>query len=1418
MAEKPKKQRRRSVSRRLNVKLLLIITAVVVVATVAIYGLHSVQVARQADQTLKRAEELREEGELGRAVVHLRRYVQFVPDDTDALETLGQILEERSSRPRDWLEVFDTYEQVLRQDASRDDVRRRQVDVAMRLGRFSDARDHLDLLLDSAPQDGELHYEYGLCHEAEGNTNQAAERYQSAIQHGYQNVEPYALLASLLRRRLDKPKQADEVIEQMIDANSDSHEAYLARAEYRREFGSLQDAVEDVRRARILAPQDVAVAVALAQLTIADQRSTSEDLEEVRQLITDALQEHPDDSRLYRALSQIELRRGKGEAAVAALRSGERALPDDQDLSWLAADMLISEGKLEAARREIQRLRSLDMPRVYLNHLRARVLLEQGDPLSALELLTKVHDSRAAARNPQLLRLARLQIAACHGAMGNFDEQLAVYREVVENDPFSVEGRLGVASALVSLGRNEDALGLYRQLMNVPGVPIRVAQLLFERNLRLPDGRQDWQEVENAIAMAAETAPESLVVDLLKADVLLVRGNREQAGELLQRLAKENPQQLQPLLALARLSILEQDWERASQQLESAEQQMGDSPELRITRAQYWSVRGGAEALEALGRLAQDAAMYSPRKQAELFEGLAVAHLRLGDLTGANVLWERVAVLRPDNVRTQLRLLTLALRLDDEEAAERVLDELRRIEGAEGPHARAAEAIRLILQSEGQDKTMLSRARTLLEQVAGQRPGWDAVPLNLGRIDELQGDVDAAVENYKRAIELGNRDLGVLRRTVQLLLAQRRYAEADALMQRIQAESPASVTKRIRQLAAEALLSSLDFERALSAAEEAVSKESSDPLDQVWLGQVLIATGKPAEGERSLRKAIELDPTNAGAHAALVLFLARGDRLEEARAAVEAAETSLPPDQASPALAICFEAIEKFDLAEENYRAALDAEPGDPRLARNLAAFYLRTSQPHKAEPMLKRLVQAEDGVSVEVASWARRSLAMAIAQQGYPRFQEALAMLDSGDEKTLDWAINQRVKARLLATQPYPKHLSQAAEILEKLDHHQSLQPQDLHLLAGLLDAIGEMNKADERWRALIETNQRNPVFLAGYIQRLLNNEQLEEAGTWLRALRDVQPDGFHAVALGARMQVLQGAFGEAIEELDTYIAKAANAAGDRGERTGEAAVLLANLASRQEEGSQGRKLLNQAAERHFSAWIGVDSGAAFQFAAFLGRQERVDEALDLCQTELAGDSALAATGTAIAVLRGGSPSEEQIARVEEWLEEVIKQQPGSLTAYIQLADLRDLQRRYDAAVLLHRRILEHDRHNMVSLNNLAWLLSVYEKQHEEARRLIELAIETSGPVPTLLDTRGTVLLNGGRAQQAIEVLRESVAQQDVPATRFHLAQAYLRSDNERAAAFNLRKAEDAGLDIGQLHPLERDAYRELRKNLGNL
>src|SRR5262249_5117173 len=159
-------------------------------------------------------------------------------------------LEGQAQTPKARWQALEVFEHVLLRDPERHPVRRKAAALAVRAGLVDRAQVHLEVLLRAFPKDAEVKTLAGQCDEAPNDYKKAEHRFRAAIALAPTSVESYVRLAWLLRRHLDRPAEADQVMAQMVAANKDTLQAYLERAVYLKKFhGSLAGAAADLHKA-----------------------------------------------------------------------------------------------------------------------------------------------------------------------------------------------------------------------------------------------------------------------------------------------------------------------------------------------------------------------------------------------------------------------------------------------------------------------------------------------------------------------------------------------------------------------------------------------------------------------------------------------------------------------------------------------------------------------------------------------------------------------------------------------------------------------------------------------------------------------------------------------------------------------------------------------------------------------------------------------------------------------------------------------------------------------------------------------------------------------------------------------------------------------------------------------------------------
>jgi predicted Zn-dependent protease len=1377
-----------------NLKAVLLLTALAAALAVGVHVVHGFQVKRNAGSLLELATATEEQGDQRAAADLLSQYLGLKPLDTDARARYGLLLAKLAAGPRAKQSAWDVLEDVLRRDGSYTDVRRQAAALCLSLRRFRDAEAHLAILLEETPRDAELLFQRALCEGGQGAYAKAARTLAQAIDLAPGRVELWELRADWLRNQLGKPEDADRVMEELIKRNAREPRARLAATRYYSRLGQWDKAEEHATKAACeLAPDDAEVLLVAADVAWARGKG-----DQARRYLQHGLARHPQNARLALRLAWGEMAEDHRQKALAFLRPVLESLSCQPEEFLELGDLLVEARELEEVEQVIRRLQEKRFDAL-ADYLRARLLIARGQLGEGREKLERL--SRGGSLPLWFGRHLHLSLADCWARLGNPDAERAALVRVLEIDPQWPQARLMLARCLVRLGKLDLAAKGFRQVpARVPEARPELVRVLLARNRRLPASERSWQELEDLLqAMRQETRPNPKL-PLLQAEVLLAQGKDKEARKLAEAERKRDPKQSAPWLILVGLSG-QQGTDKVLAVLDEAERTVGPRVEWTLARANYWAATGSKEQLAKLsGQIEQ----FQGAEREKLLAGLAEMLAALGDLPRARKLWGQLAQMRPQDPIVRVTLLEAALETKEKAEARRLLDEIRRLEGRGGPLAAYGEAAYLAVFVGPSNPRELSRALVLLQKARELRPSWSRVPLMEGTIHDLSGEPDKAVEKFKVARDLGDRRLPLVRRLAQLLYGQGQggIAEADALLRQLPEE--AFAWSDLGRLAAEVSLRAAPEEgadaqagrkRALQFARKAVAAGSRDFQDHLWLGRMAALNGEKKEAEKAFQKACQLKENSFEAWAAWVLFLADTDA-KRAEVELGVARTKVAPEQAPLLLAGGYEALGKLKEADGQYQAALAARPGELPVIQAAVAFYGRTGKLDRAEPLLRGLLKRQ--LPEAALFWARRTLALTLAgRRIVSQVAEAEQLLDLNKKAHGEKADDQRVRAIVLAV--HPARRKEAIKLFEGLVPPRSpLAPEVRFELARLYEEDGNWSEARGHLLALLSQAEKNPVYLAAYVRGLLRHGGGAEAELWVDKLAAVDPRAPQTVDLRIRVLKAQGKTAEAAGLARAY-------AQEKDSRLDLAASWLEEL---------GQVLEAEKTYRTFAA-SSKQPHNVLQLARFLGRHKRVAEALDVCARAWQTCRPEEVAQASVVVVRQGQGSPEQRRRVEEWLKVAIAKKASHVLLPLLLAELYQVEGRLDEAQALHRELLNRDPTNVICLNNLAYLLAWQGNSTAEALALVDKAIAQAGPLAYFLDTRALVYLKSGQVKLAVEGFQSAIAQS--PSARRYLLLAYAQwlARDRAAASRALHKANEAGLDPAQLHLPERTAWQQLTLDL---
>jgi tetratricopeptide (TPR) repeat protein len=1457
--------------KRVNVRFLLLLIGILVVGGGLVVALNAYQVSRNAGTLVNQARLKLEEGKRGEALGLFVRYLGMRPGDAEVYAEYAELVLEQAlmadATQPDIQRAYNTLEEALRKDPANSGLRRKLAEFQVRIGRFIDAREHLERLrleLEPAAEEprssDSASTDPALTTSADGTATDDAVALQLLLARSYYgsgdiqeaariaadlvgydvelrqfdpqqpaaaSTDAYVLLASILLERLNDRTAADEVLQELIRRREDDADAWLAMSRWLRQTGKPIESAEAVDKAAALAPDNINVVFARFERELARQ-----DLDAAREIAERARELFPGDERVYRGLASIALQRGDLEEAETVLQQGVAILPSRASLLLMLADTLLQRRQLDAVDDVLARVVELygtNSPAVGL--LEARTLMERQQWIQARQRLKEIRP--LAVGLVELSRQIDLLLGQCHEKLGEFDEQLEINRRLLVDDPGSLAARVGAASALAAAGRDDEALREFERvaasvptdrLVSIPQVWFPLLQLRLRQQLDRPAGDRDWSLIDDLVGqLEASTTMSDQQIALLRADVLTRKGENDLAIDLLTELTNAGDADAATWAALAGLLLRNRGPDAVRELLTRVPAETRESLPLLLVEAQLAGGLPPEEAPEAFDAVAARMRALPAQRSASALTSLAAMRLARGDGAEGEQLLLEAAKLQPDDLQSRSALLEMAMNQADLTKAEELAAEIATITGPNDARARLARAnlkllqVRLARRDQGQagrptlsadERRLLDDARNLLVEAEAERPNWMPVQRALAEIDSRRGDTRSAIDRLQRTVRSGLATPDVVRQLVGMLYASNRIEEARKAMESLDSEGLVG----FERMSAEMELRSGHLDEAVALAERSIDRSSASAGELLWLGTLLTRSGKTDRAGEVFADAVKADPSLLDAWLTLFAHQVGAGRQRAAEMTLERAAEALASPQREQALAQGSEMLGRIDDAERYFAEASAAAPRDAGLAQAHVEFLIRAGRLDAARTRLTALVNApaaevpaEEAPDAATLVWARRRLAGMASQGGtYADVQQALAQLgQNAGPDGREDPADMRIAISLLAGRPEPESWTKAIGQLERLKATQPLTMAERLTLAGLLERVGRWDESRNELMSIVSAPKTPPSFLGVLVEKLIDHGDSTSARTWLRRLEEVAPDAPMTWALKARMAADQGDR-KAAENAARRLVPTGDVGGEQAQQLMAVARLLESL----DMTDAADTVLDQVASSS-------PSGKALR-AEFLGRQQRPAEALDLldeCWDTLALERLLTA---GLTVVRASDDRDARV-RFAGWLARGRRFDPGSLTIPMLEAELRNLEGEPAEAEQLYRELLGRadlsaSQRAMIA-NNLAFQLAT-PATAAEAKKLIDMAVSTLGPHPDLLDTRALVHLALGEDAAAVADMRQAVLQ-PTDVKFLHLAYAEMRVGDLAAARRALEQGIKKGLSAEKLAPADRARLEALREKV---
>ena len=403
-----------------------------------------------------------------------------------------------------------------------------------------------------------------------------------------------------------------------------------------------------------------------------------------------------------------------------------------------------------------------------------------------------------------------------------------------------------------------------------------------------------------------------------------------------------------------------------------------------------------------------------------------------------------------------------------------------------------------------------------------------------------------------------------------------------------------------------------------------------------------------------------------------------------------------------------------------------------------------------------------------------------------------------------------------------------------------------------------------EQQMRIILGGNHVQPRYVISYIIALMDRKEYEDADRWLGTLekaiqnpgdKDLRihfespPDPFEALRLRAEYLYRRGQYKELGNKADDYVYNLKSEAPNRGDQIHLVAGFLEGFSNRLKADHQPdvAKAFMVKAEglyeslRSRTAWSGLENvlnkrasstgigitaelraqinsiidskvgEARLAYAAFLGRQGRIDESLAVLEQSWDRSQPDLVELPVSAVINNSSTTPQQFARLEKLLLDAQREKP-SAKLLMRLGGLYEAQRQYGKAIAVLREVLTKEPKNFQVLNNIGVDLVHSGGNLDEALSMVNQALAVAGPMAAILDSRAMVYIARKEYAKAMEDLSAAINDEGSAEQYFHLAWALSLLERKDEASTAFKTAQVKGIDPKVLDDDEIRVYDRLK------
>ena len=1161
----------------------------------------------------------------------------------------------------------------------------------------------------------------------------------------------------------------EHLLNQAVRNNPLSAIALIIRAQFYLDTGLSSQAMADLENAEKLDLSDLTV-----RLRLIDQFTNANMFDKAREYLNNVYKDDPANQQLWQRWAMLGLKTNSKREMLEAARTGLQELyPDVWDFMPFAAELFIKCQEFKYADQCIQRLKRKDMLPATVAFLEGFLAQAQNQTHKAILLWQR---AQQLGDNSEKIHLA---LARAYYRVGDTKSSVQQLQIFVSQQPSLYRGHFELAKVLSQTHNWAEAVEHARIARQIGPDNVTAAMLESQAQMQLlqindTDSNDPvWKNIEKQLFQLDISIDGAVIIKLLQFQLAMQRGQIIEAEQLLANLKAVQNQRLDVGLARIDLLIAKAQIETAISKLYELTEQYPQNPLPTKYLATLLAKHDKGDDCE---KLLKKALIDIDDPVAKRSLGLLMAYFydqwNQND-KAANLLLKLSQEL-PRDVPVKRRLLKNKIITKDIDQAQRIIDDIKALEGDMGWKWRYEQAYLWFTGEEFKEK--YSQIITLLKHNLNNCPSDQASRMLLGAAYEKADELQLAISTYREALDRSWDNIHIIVAAASAMLKAREYEQADEILNR--------------------------------AVMEKLSHPQMSRLELISM----LRQGKLSSAEAILKNLTAQDPNNHTALLSLAILKMRQNKNAQARAllnelkafqqnsiAVTAAlvELDVRQKRTRHALSLCNEVLQQSgDASAYILRGKTYMMIGENELARkdfvtatliepdNIRSWVAKSNFNRSAGRLKEAVKDMETAMALEPENLRIKKQIIALLlssgqddniSRSWQLLRDAMELYPNDIELKL-------CKAHYLLTEETAPSIELAQQVLQAIT---CKQPKYCAAWA-LLAKTHLMNKQSGKALDIIlqgltySPNDKDLLLLKAHIEA--QRSPLLAIGT-LRILNEREPNNCEI----------------ALELANMYIAS---------RQYDNAVTLLHNLLSSCQEKDRRKIDTSLAVAMHKNGNISqsqqiFDSlykSIANDSQVFLAQIKLLIDQKNWQQSHLRVSRWLKQNPddieTFIAIVRNltETRNKQALDSAENLLTTILEHDHDSLKALNSMVMLLQITGRYSESVTFYERILEIKPDDLVALNNLAWIMCEEQGKCQLALELTKRGLQKAPMYVDLIDTHGVIYYRLGDYQNAVSNFQKCIQlypenSSAMLISQFHLARTLIALGKNDKAIYNLKK-----------------------------